>query len=192
MRKGHVRLLCHSQLFKTRVTPPKGWDVKGGIPLVTKRWNTGPAQKLLEKCNEIVFGMCTVLNQALVYVCSGSGVDIDRKFIWHATDGARIPCVLHRKNRFVPTPPQSPCVSSSCNMGFGLDETVNFHVMRPTAPGFRIFRGKCALYQTPQIRCVFSNKMRLGFNVIVNLYVMRPTAPKFIVFFQKMRFAISL
>ena len=100
--------------------------------------------------------------------------------------------VFYTEKSFRTNPPQSPCVSSSCNMGFGLDETVNFHVMRPTAPGFRIFRGKCALYQTPQIRCVFSNKMRLGFNVIVNLYVMRPTAPKFIVFFQKMRFAISL
>ena len=80
------------------------------------------------------------------------------------------------------TNPQIPCVFSG-KMRLAFNVTVNLHVMRPTAPGFRIFfQGKRVSHQLFQIPCVFSSKMRLEFKVTVNVYDSRPTAPTFLVF----------
>ena len=49
------------------------------------------------------------------------------------------------------------------------------------------FNEKCALYQPPQIPCVFSGKMRLAFLVPVNSYDTRPTALGFRIFFHLKR-----
>ena len=43
---------------------------------------------------------------------------------------------------------------------------------------------KCALYQLPQIPCVFTGKMRLAFAVTVNSNDTRPTAPGLRIFYQ--------
>ncbi len=89
-----------------------------------------------------------------------------------------------RKMRVVPTP-QIPCVFSS-RMRLAFSVIVNLYVMRPTAPGFRIFfQGKRVSQKPFQIPCVFSMKVRLAFKVIVNLYVMQSTAPTSLDFFQE-------
>ena len=82
-------------------------------------------------------------------------------------------------------PNQIPCVFS-CKMRLGFDVTENLHVMRPTAPGFRIFfQLKRASRKPFQIPCVSSMTVRLAFKLIVNLYVMWSTAHTFLVFFQR-------
>ena len=89
-----------------------------------------------------------------------------------------------RKMRVVPTP-QTPFVFSG-KMRLAFNATVNLYVMRPTAPGFRIFfQAKRASRKPCQIPCVFSMKVRLALKAIVNLYVMRSAAPTFLVFFQR-------
>ena len=71
-------------------------------------------------------------------------------------------------------------------MRFGFDVTVNLHVMRPTAPGFRIFfQLKLASRKPFHIPCVFSMKLRLAFRVIVNFNVMRSAAPTSLFFFHR-------
>ena len=71
------------------------------------------------------------------------------------------------KEKSCRTNPQNPCVFSS-KMGLAFNAIENLFVMRPTAPGFRIFfQGKRAPQQPFQIR-VFSGKTHVGFNVIVN------------------------
>ena len=95
-----------------------------------------------------------------------------------------IPCVFQGKCASS-QPHQIPCVFSS-KMRFGFDVTVNLHVMRPTAPRFRIFfQLKRASRKPFQIPCVFSRTVRPAFKVIVNLCVMWSTAHTFLDLFQR-------
>ena len=83
-------------------------------------------------------------------------------------------------------PLQIRCLFSG-KMRLAFNVTVNLNVMRPAAPGARIFfQEKRASQQPFQTPCVFPLKVSLAFKVIVNLYlyVMRSTAPTFLVFFQ--------
>ena len=68
-----------------------------------------------------------------------------------------------------PTAEKSLCFS--CKMRLGFISTVNLHVTLAN-PGEIVvfFNEKCALYQPPQIPCVFSGKLRLAFTVTVNSY----------------------
>ena len=65
---------------------------------------------------------------------------------------------------------------------------VNLHVT-PACPLEIVvfFNEKCALYQPPEIRFVFSGKMRRAFLVTVSSCDKRPTAPGRRIFFQLKR-----
>ena len=84
-------------------------------------------------------------------VKNAPGLHFDSKFTCHSRQPRRNRCVF------------------SCKMRLGFISNQNLHVT-PAHPGEIVvfFTEKSALYQPPQIPCVFSSKTRLACNVPVN------------------------
>ena len=104
-----------------------------------------------------------------------------------ATDDPPLPTRLFfNENACCTNPPRFPHVFSN-KLRLAVSATVNLHVTRPTAPGFRIFfQGKRVSHQPFQILCVFTSKTHLAFNVTVNLFDSRRPLPHSL-FFQRKR-----
>ena len=84
-------------------------------------------------------------------VKNAPGLRFDSKFTCHSRQPRRNRCVF------------------SCKMRLGFISNQNLHIT-PAHPGEIVvfFNEKSALYQPPQIPCVFSSKTRLACNVPVN------------------------